>query len=44
MSLSRRTWSLMALAPLAYFAPALAGGSGAVYSAAVLIAIFAVMA
>jgi branched-chain amino acid transport system permease protein len=44
MTLSRRTLSLMALAPLAYFAPALAGGSGAVYSAAVLIAIFAVMA
>ena len=44
MSLSRRTLSLILLAPLAYFAPALAGGSGAVYSAAVLIAIFAVMA
>lgn len=32
------------LAVLVYFLPALAGGSGAIYSAAVLIAIFAVMA
>ncbi len=35
---------LAALAPLIYFAPSLAGGSGAVYSAFVLIAIFAAMA
>lgn len=44
MMFSRRMLGLAVLAPLVYFAPALAGGSGAVYSAAVLIAIFAVMA
>lgn len=35
---------LAALAPLVYLAPSLAGGSGAVYSAFVLMAIFACMA
>ena len=35
---------LAALAPLVFFAPALAGGSSAVYSAFVLIALFATMA
>ena len=35
---------LAVLAPVAFFAPTLAGGSGAVYSAFVLIAIFASMA
>ena len=35
---------LAALAPLVFFAPSLAGGSGAIYSAFVLIAIFATMA
>ena len=44
MSVSKRTIGLAVLAPLVYFAPALVGGSGAAYSAAVLIAIFAVMA
>lgn len=36
-------WVLPALAVVAFFAPQLLGGSGVVYSAAVLIAIFAVM-
>ena len=43
----RPAWSRWALLPTAvavYLAPQLAGGSGAAYSAAVLIAIFAVMA
>lgn len=44
MNPSKRAIALALLAPLGYFAPALAGGSGAAYSAAVLIAIFAVMA
>ena len=35
--------ALLILAVAAYFAPVLAGGSGAVYSALVLIAIFAAM-
>jgi branched-chain amino acid transport system permease protein len=39
-----RTVAWLVCAALAYFAPALAGGSPAVYSAAVLIAIFAAMA
>jgi branched-chain amino acid transport system permease protein len=37
-------WALLPTALAVYLAPALAGGSGAAYSAAVLIAIFAVMA
>lgn len=37
-------WALLPTAVLVYLAPQLLGGSGAVYSAAVLIAIFAVMA
>lgn len=37
-------WALLPTAVAVYAAPALAGGSGAAYSAAVLIAIFAVMA
>lgn len=37
-------WALLPAAAAVYLAPALAGGSGAAYSAAVLIAIFAVMA
>lgn len=41
---NHRGFALLALAVAAYFAPRLAGGSGAVYSAAVLIALFAVMA
>ena len=43
----RPAWSRWALLPTAvavYLAPQLAGGSGSAYSAAVLIAIFAVMA
>lgn len=40
----RRTLPLAALALIAFFAPRLVGGSNAVYSACVLIAIFAVMA
>ena len=45
---TRRTpwqrWALLPTAVAVYLAPQLAGGSGAAYSAAVLIAIFAVMA
>ena len=45
---ARRTpwqrWALLPTAVAVYLAPQLAGGSGAAYSAAVLIAIFAVMA
>ena len=44
---ARPAWSRWALLPTAvavFFAPQLAGGSGSAYSAAVLIAIFAVMA
>ena len=44
---ARPAWSRWALLPTAvavFFAPQLLGGSGAIYSAAVLIAIFAVMA
>jgi len=44
---SRPAWSRWALLPtgvVVFFAPQLLGGSGAIYSAAVLIAIFAVMA
>lgn len=45
---TRRTpwqrWALLPAAVAVYLAPQLAGGSGAAYSAAVLIAIFAVMA
>lgn len=37
-------WALLPVAALVFVAPQLAGGSGAAYSAAVLIAIFAVMA
>ena len=37
-------WALLPTAAAVYLAPQLAGGSGAAYSAAVLIAIFAVMA
>lgn len=37
-------WALLPTAVAVYLAPTLAGGSGAAYSAAVLIAIFAVMA
>ncbi|MES2716071.1 MAG: branched-chain amino acid ABC transporter permease [Pseudomonadota bacterium] len=37
-------WALLPTALAVFFAPQLAGGSGAAYSAAVLIAIFAVMA
>ena len=37
-------WALLPAAVAVYLAPQLAGGSGAAYSAAVLIAIFAVMA
>lgn len=37
-------WALLPVAVAVYLAPQLAGGSGAAYSAAVLIAIFAVMA
>ncbi len=37
-------WALLPTAVAVFFAPQLAGGSGAAYSAAVLIAIFAVMA
>lgn len=39
-----RRWALLPLAAAVYAAPQALGGSGAVYSAAVLIAIFAVMA
>jgi branched-chain amino acid transport system permease protein len=44
MSTTTRTLLLAAFAVLVYFAPTLAGGSGAVWSAFVLMAIFAVMA
>lgn len=44
MSSTARNLALLVLAVAAYFAPALSGGSNAAYSAAVLIAIFAVMA
>ncbi len=40
----RRLIVFVPLAVLVYFLPALAGGSGALYSAAVLVAIFAIMA
>ncbi|HEY4067793.1 MAG TPA: branched-chain amino acid ABC transporter permease [Burkholderiaceae bacterium] len=45
--MARPSWSRLALLPVAalvFAAPSLLGGSGSVYSAAVLIAIFAVMA
>jgi branched-chain amino acid transport system permease protein len=44
MTSNLRNLLLAAFAVLLFFAPKLAGGSGAVYSAFVLIAIFAVMA
>lgn len=43
MNAIARGFALLVLGVAAYFAPGLAGGSSAVYSAAVLIAIFAVM-
>jgi branched-chain amino acid transport system permease protein len=43
MNTTARVLALLALGIAAFFAPGLAGGSSAVYSAAVLIAIFAVM-
>lgn len=44
MIFRQKDLALAALAPLVFFAPVLAGGSGAVYSAFVLMAIFAAMA